>query len=246
MNIYLDVETVPAQSGPHSYENYLAEEKANFKAPSDFTKGQACADLGLTGDKAKYTSKADAIALWEAKFSKEKAPEVAEEKWRKTSFDGAAGELISIAWAVGDDDILSVSRQLGNSESVLLERFFDSLSDALGRKTPYFIGQFIAGFDLKFIFHRAVILGVRPPFELPFNGRHKSDYFCTQVAWAGYGGRMSQDNMCKALGIEGKPDDISGSQVWDFVNAGKVERVEEYNRDDVDKVRQLHKRLTFS
>jgi len=245
-NVYLDVETVPAQSGLHSYENYLKEEKENFKAPSDFTKGQACADLGLSGDKAKYTSKSDAISLWEAKFAEEKAPEVADEKWRKTSFDGSAGELISMAWAVGDEIILSVSRQLGGSEAQMLQDFFDRLSDTLGRKTPYFIGQYLAGFDLKFIFHRAVILGVKPPFELPFNGRHGSDFFCTQIAWAGYGGRMSQDNLCKALGIEGKPDDIDGSKVWDFVNAGKVERVEEYNRDDVNKVRQIYKRLTFT
>lgn len=245
-SVYIDVETVPAQSGPQSYENYLEAEKANFKAPSSLTKGQACKYLGLTGDDAKYTSKDDAIAKWEDKFAEEKAPEVAEEKWRKTSFDGAAGELISIAWAVEDEMILSVSRQIGDSEADMMQDFYDRLQDRLGRKTPYFIGQFLAGFDLKFIFHRAVILGVQPPFDLPFNGRHGSDFFCTQIAWAGYKGRMSQDNMCKALGIEGKPDDIDGSKVWDFVNAGKVERVEEYNRDDVNKVRQIHKRLTFT
>ena len=123
-NVYLDVETIPAQSGLHSYENYLAEDKANFKAPSGLTRGQACKDLGLTGDDAKYTSKDDAIAKWEARFEEEKAPKVAEEKWRKTSFDGAAGELISIAWAIGDEDILSVSRQLGASEAVMLESLY--------------------------------------------------------------------------------------------------------------------------
>ena len=246
MKLFFDIETIPAQSGEHCYDNYLKAELEDFKAPSGLTKTQACSDLGLTGNDAKFTSKEDAIAKWEAKFSQDKAPEVAEGKWRKTSFDGSAGEVISIAWAFDDDDILSVSRQLGESESQLLESFFSSVREKYQNKTPFFIGQYIAGFDLKFLFHRAVILGVRPGFDIPFDGRHDRDFYCTQMAWAGYGGRMSQDNLCKALGIEGKPGDIDGSKVWDFVNEGKVERVEEYNRDDVNKVRQIYNRLTFN
>lgn len=246
MNVYLDIETIPAQSGPYNYEHFLSEAKSNFKAPSSLTKGQACEDLGLTGNDAKYTSKDDAIKLWEAKFAEEKAPEVAEENWRKTSFDGACGEIISIGWAIGEGRIESVHRGLGESEAELLEGFFKHLDQKLNGRPPFFIGQFLAGFDLKFIFHRAVILGVEPPFNLPFNGRHGSDFYCTQIAWAGFKGRMSQDNLCKALGIQGKPDDIDGSQVWNFVKAGNVQRVAEYNEDDVCKVRQIHKRLTFS
>lgn len=246
MNVYLDIETIPAQSGPYNYDYFLREAKSNFKAPSGLTKGQACEGLGLTGNDAKYTSKDDAIKLWEEKFAEEKAPEVAEENWRKTSFDGACGEIISIAWAVGGSEVRSIHRHLGDSESQLLSSFFDYLSSDLNGRPPFFIGQFLAGFDLKFIFHRAVILGVEPPFNLPFNGRHGSDFYCTQIAWAGFNGRMSQDNLCKALGIQGKPDDIDGSQVWDFVKAGNVQRVAEYNEDDVCRVRQIHKRLTFN
>lgn len=245
MKVFFDIETVPAQSGPSSYENFLEDAKSNFKAPSTLTKTQACADLGLIGNDAKFTSKDDAILKWCEKFAEEKAPQVAEENWRKTSFDGAAGEVISIAWAFEDQDIRSVSRQLGQSEADILKEFFDSVREACGNKDPFWIGQYIAGFDLKFIYHRAIILGVNPNLSLPFDGRHNKDFYCTQIGWAGYGNRMSQDNLCKALGIEGKPDDINGSQVWDFVEAGKVERVEEYNRDDVDKVRQIYNRLTF-
>lgn len=243
MNVFLDIETIPAQGD--SFNEYLEAEKREFKAPSTLTKTQACADLGLTGNDAKFTSKDDAIRLWEQRFAEEKAPDVAEEKWRKTSFDGAAGEIITIAWAVEDGEIRCVGRDLGESEAGLIGSFFSTLKSELGRQQPYFIGQFIGGFDLKFIYHRAVILGVKPPFSLPFNGRHKSDFFCTQIAWAGYNNRMSQNNLCKALGIEGKPDDIDGSQVWDFVKAGNTDRVAEYNIDDVNKVRQIYNRLTF-
>lgn len=243
MNIFLDIETIPAQG--NSFAEFLEDAKTDFKAPSTLTKTQACADLGLAGNDAKYTSKDDAIKLWEAKFAEEKAPEVAEENWRKTSFDGAKGEVISIAWAEEDGEIQSISRGLDESESDMLESFFAAVRPVGNKRPPFFVGQFIAGFDLKFLFHRAVVLGVNPRFELPFNGRHGHSFYCTQEAWAGFKGRMSQDNLCKALGIEGKPNDIDGSKVWDFVKEGRIAEVEEYNRDDVYKNRLIYNRLTF-
>ena len=173
MNIFFDIETIPGQG---LYDGFLATELENFKAPSSLTKAQACADLGLTGNDAKFTSKDDAISQWETKFSEEKAPEVAEDKWRKTSFDGSKGEIISIAW--GDaENTFSISRELGGSEADLLTHFFDYVVELCSGRPPYFIGQYIGGFDLKFIFHRAVILGVRPPFKLPFDGRHGKDFY---------------------------------------------------------------------
>lgn len=241
MNVFLDIETIPGQG---CFDDFLQAELENFKAPSSLTKTQACADLGITGNDAKFTSKDDAIAKWEKEFSKEKAPQVAEEKWLKTSFDGAKGEICSIAWKVDGSKAKSASRKPFSEREILFHFFNDVKIDCNGRP-PFFIGQYIAGFDLKFIFHRAVILGIKPPFSLPFDGRHGKDYYCTQQAWAGFNGRMSQDNLCNALGIKGKPDDIDGSKVWDFYKAGKIERIEEYNRDDIEKVEQIYNRINF-
>jgi len=64
-------------------------------------------------------------------------------------------------------------------------------------------------------------------------------------AWAGYGNRISQDSLCAALGIEGKPDDIDGSKVWDFYKAGKIEQIAQYNANDVLTVRKIYNRLHF-
>jgi len=244
----LDIETIPDQR-KGAYEAFLKDAQENFKAPSAFTKTQACADLGLTGNDAKYTSKDDAISMWENRFAKEKAPEVAEENWRRTALDGSQGEIFSIAWAVENDDVIAVNREwfvdVLTNEGDMIANFFDKLAKRLAKRQPLFVGQFVGGFDLKFIFHRCVILGIKPPFDLPFWGRHSVNFYDTQIAWAGFGGRMSQDNLCKALGIEGKPGDIDGSKVWDFVKAGDVDRVVEYNIDDVVKNRQIYKRLNF-
>ena len=247
MIVNIDIETMPQQGG---YDAFLTEAKSNFKAPSTLTKTKACEDLGITGNDAKFTSKDDAIAKWEKAFAEKKAPEVADHEWRKTGLDGAKGEIFSIGIAVADQEPRCFSRALMDdgsfsSEAAMLQEFMAAVVASCNGRPPFFVGQFVAGFDLKFIFHRCVINRVRPLFELPFDGRHGQHFYDTQTAWAGFKGRMSQDNLCKALGIEGKPHDIDGSKVWDFLKAGKLEAVVEYNIDDVVKNREIYKRLNF-
>jgi predicted PolB exonuclease-like 3'-5' exonuclease len=222
MNVFIDIETIPQQ-------------------PEEATK----AEIAKTIEAPAAMKKAETIKAWhdgEGKYEGVKAKAI-DDAYRKTSFDGAKGEICSIAWKV-NDGVTSISRA-DYSEEEMLTVFFDTLHIDCNGRPPYFIGQYLGGFDLKFIFHRAIILGVKPPFKIPFDGRHKSDFYCTQAAWAGYGGRMSQDNLCAALGIKGKPDDIDGSKVWDFYKAGKIDRIEEYNRYDVETVETIYNRINF-
>ena len=223
MNVFIDIETTPQQ-------------------PEQAAKDE----IALTIEAPATMKKAETIADWhngEGKYAGVKEAAI-EDAYRKTSFDGAKGQICSIAWKVEGSDMDSLSDN-GITERQMIELFFLRLRDQCGGRPPFFIGQYIGGFDLKFIFHRAVILGIKPPFKIPFDGRHGKDFYCTQAAWAGFNGRMSQDNLCKALGIEGKPDDIDGSKVWDFYKAGKIDRIEEYNRDDVEKVEKIYNRINF-
>lgn len=221
MKVFLDIETIPQQ-------------------PEE----QAKAEIAKTIEAPAQMKKVDTIAEWhrgEGKYAGVKDAAI-EKAYRDTSFDGAKGEICSIAWDAGNA-LTSVTHNGG--ERAMLETFFQALAAQTGGRPPYFIGQFIAGFDLKFIFHRCIILGINPGFKIPFDGKHGKDYYCTQAAWAGFNGRMSQDNLCKALGIAGKPDDIDGSKVWDFVKAGNIARVEEYNRYDVETVKEIYNRINF-
>lgn len=224
MNVFIDIETIPAQ-------------------PESETRASIAETISAPGT----MKKPETIAAWhngEGQYAGVKDAEV-DNLYRKTSFDGSKGEIISIAWAISNGDVQSMHRELIESEADLLVRVFDCISSVADGRHPFFIGHYISGFDLKFLFHRAVINKVRPPFELPFYGRHDQHFYDTNTAWAGFRDRISQDNLCKALGIEGKPGDIDGSRVWDFVKAGNVVRVAEYNRDDVEKNREIYKRLTF-
>lgn len=244
MNVFMDIETIPSQKEGVK-EKFIKDSIENFKAPSALTKTKAATDLGMIAADAKFIGKDDMMIKWAKQFAPLRAEEAGIENWKKTSFDGAQGELFSIAWAVGDGDVVGFYREPGASEYLLLSKFFKGVTDEIGKLKPFFIGNYIGGFDLKFLFKRAVILGVKPPFALPHFGRHDQHFYDLQQAWEGFGGRASLDSMCRALCIPGKPDDIDGSKVWQFVEAGEYQKVMDYNKLDVEEARAVYNRLTF-
>ena len=109
-----------------------------------------------------------------------------------------------------------------------------------------------AEFDLRFLYHRAVILGVPVPAWFPVNQRPNvgGDVFAgprvfdTMTYWAGYNGRIGQDRLCAALGIE-RSDDIGGNEVYDRWLAGDGDAIWQHNKADVERLRRIHRRLTF-
>lgn len=225
MNTFIDVETIPQQPEAEA----MAEIAKTIQAPAQM-------------------SKPETIAAWhsgEGTYAGVKQALI-EETYRKTSFDGTKGEIISISFAVEDSPVIKIHRGMFAEEAEMLEAAKLEILASLGGKSPWFIGHNIGGFDLKFLFQRYVINRVNPQIDFKHWGRHGSQYYDTMQAWAGYGNRISQDNLCKALGIEGKPDDIDGSKVWDFYRAGKIEEIANYNADDVEKVRAIYKRMNFT
>lgn len=227
MNIYLDIETIPTQPELEA----KAEIAKTIKAPAAMKKAETIQDWhdGV----GKYAGVKDASI---------------EEAYRKTALDGAKGEVISVAFASCEHDLSVGARELDQSESMLLKDIFYSIEDMASnhgsRVQPFFVGHNIS-WDLKFLWHRAVILGIKPLFDLKFDGRHGQHFYDNMQAWAGYNQRISQDNLCKALGFEGKRDEVTGSNVWDFVKAGEVEKVAEYNKHDVQDVMNVYNKINF-
>lgn len=250
MNIFIDIETIPNQK-PGAKEAFIQDSINNFKAPSTLTKTQAAADLGLTDkNEIKFTSADDMKARWEKEMAPNLAESVGEENWRRTALDGAQGQIFSIAWAVENGPIQClhneyIDKYKETSDRILLTNFYLELNEALSGRPPFFIGQNVADFDLRFMFRRSVILGVKPPFKLPHAGRHGSDFYDLQQEWGGFKARISLDSMCKALGIEGKPDDIDGSKVWTYIESGDYEKVIEYNKYDVEQTRKVYNKFNF-
>jgi 3'-5' exonuclease len=220
--IYFDIETIPCQ-----LPGVLDEFKAAVTAPAQY-------------------KKADSIAEW----LKENRDSEGEAAWLKTSFDGGMGHVVCIGLAI--DDGPAVSYQVPpdaygnrNHEAELLMGFFSHLTDT-GRSV--LVGHNIIGFDLPFLWKRCMVLGVKPPLWFPRNPSKYSSEMVrdTMNLWdmeQRAGGSM--DRICRLLGIPGKGD-VSGADVWPMVEAGDIEGVAKYCREDVNRTRLMFRRMTFA
>ena len=244
MNIYLDIETIPG-AGPDVWDMFAADaeqEKRDVKAPANYK------------DEAKV---AEYVAVKHAEIDAG-----IEDKWRKTSFDGALGHVAVVSFAIDDQPPVTIYKdEYGTevSEGEILRELYSKLTEATSRQlaggtrsgsTAVIIGHNVLDFDLRFLFQRSVMLGIRPPSFIPFDAKPwDKTVFDTMTAWAGARNRVSQDKLCRAFGIDGKGSEIGekidGSMVWDFVKAGRIADVAKYCAGDVERVRSIHKRLTF-
>lgn len=251
MLITLDIETCPAQD-PAALSDIRESVSKNFKAPSTLTKEQAATELGMTDkDAIKFTSKDSMLALWTEKFKTEATEAAAQAEWRKTSFNGATGHICVIGAAFGDESPITIySKAWHKDEAVVLAEFFAMVDDRLAEHPnvrPVFVGHNLIAFDLRFIYQRAVVLGIKPSRHIPFSARPWGDSsaFDTMTAWAGVGNRVSLDKLATALGAGGKGD-MDGSMVWDAVNEGRIDEVAAYCKNDVAMTRNIYKRMTFA
>ncbi len=188
-------------------------------------------------------SKADTIAQW----TLEKKPELVKEAIAKTSLDGALGHACCISWAFDSDDVQSVTWPLDvDSEAVLIYTFKSIVEKVDGQAVPPVIcGHFIAGFDLRFLWQRAIILGIRMPNWFPFMPKSWDRSVFDTMSFAGDKGTISLENLCTALGIPGK-DGFDGSMVADAWARGEYERIASYCRGDVQRVREVHRKMRIA
>lgn len=179
--------------------------------------------------------KAETIAEWE-KNDKQGA---IDDAVAKTGLDGAFGQIVCIGVAFNDGEIYSFH---GNSESDILVAFFESLDFV----SPKFIGHNLTAFDLRFIYHRAVVNGIKPPASFPINPKSWDNcLYDTMTQWAGHGGKISLDKLCTILGIEGKSSEFTWQDVLPAYLKGDFNSISDYCKRDVEMVRQVYKRLNF-
>lgn len=199
----------------------------------------------------KTMSKPETIAKWEA----EERPSMIEEAVKKTAFDGTYGRIVCVGWAYDDQEPVSMC---GADERDLLSSFFTDV--ALNTKPAYtgdksgpgviVCGHNVAGFDLRFLWQRAVINGLKPPYALHTAMKAKpwdKTIADTMLMWSPeYGKKISLDALCRALKVESPKGDMDGSKVWDAFKAGQFDRISDYCRGDVAAVRECYRRMTFS
>jgi 3'-5' exonuclease len=232
MNIYFDIETIPAQdlAAIELIKADIEKQKLSVKAPGNY-KDQEKIDAYIKAEVEKLDAEFDAT-------------------YRKTSFDGGLGEICCIGYAIDDNAPVSI---YGASESLILLQFYQEIMaqyNPSSQTRPKFIGHNIVNFDLRFLFQRSVMNNVKPPMMIPFSAKPWDEsIFDTMTAWAGHGNRVRLDKLCKIFNIPQKGseigEEIDGSMVWDFYQAGRIQDIAKYCAGDVERTRQAYKRMTF-
>lgn len=202
-------------------------------------------DIADTIEPPKTIKKAESIAKWH----EEKGQQAIEDKWLKTSFNGAVGEIICIAWAFDDDPVQVIGRELVETESDMLTGFMnnldmDSTSERGIKKDITWCGHYITGFDLRFLWQRMIVNNVKMLIEIPYNAKPWDNrVFDTCHEWKGdNSGYGSLDMAAKILGIE-QTKTMSGADVWPEIQAGNYEKVFDYCKSDVEICRQVYNRI---
>lgn len=207
------------------------------------------ADLAAAILPPKTMSKPETIARWEA----EEKPALVDDAVKKTAFDGSVGRIVCIGWAVDDSNPVSAQDA---PEAEIIAVFFAAVRNAIqihyrGGKTehaPVFVGHNVSGFDLRFLWQRAVVHAIKPPSGIPFHAKPWDKTIGdTMVMWhPERDRRISLDKLCRTLGIVSPKSDLDGSKVWEYVKAGRIEEVAKYCRGDVAAVRECYRRMMFS
>ncbi|EKE18583.1 MAG: hypothetical protein ACD_9C00291G0014 [uncultured bacterium] len=185
-----------------------------------------------------------------------KNPEFEQEKFdefvQKTNFDGAFGRILCIGYAVDDDAPQNFCNV--DNEKETLQQFWhlvDAISSA-PRNPQYpdygvlFVGHNVMDFDLKFIYQRSIVLGVKPTMDISFVRYRNYPIFDTMKEWVKWSNTtIGLEHLAIALDIPSPKDGIDGSQVAEFFRNGKTNEILEYCKRDVETTRAVYRKMVF-
>lgn len=111
------------------------------------------------------------------------------------------------------------------------------------------VGHNVFDFDLKFIYKRSIVHGVRPPVELSFARYRSRPIFDTMYEWErwSYGSRIKLDRLARVLSLQSsKTGGIDGSCIFDLFERGEHQAIRDYCLRDVELTRAIYRRMIFA
>jgi len=213
--IYLDIETIPAQT-----DDARSRIASTVKPPAQMKKPET-------------------IKAWE---QNDKAAAV-EEAIAKTSFNGAYGHICCIGWAFDDEPARSIIWPRDVDSEAAAIHTFKTIVEGKTNFPPVIVGHNVAEFDIRFLWQRAMVLGIRMPAWFPRSPKPwDREVFDTMTAFAGVRNTVSMDTLCAAFGIPCK-EDMDGSKVAGAWANGEYDRIAAYCRADVERTRSIHRKM---
>ena len=160
------------------------------------------------------------------------------ELWNKTALNSLKGQIICIGYAIDD---MPAQIIMGTEQEIITE--FEKI--VMENVWMDWIGHNIMGFDLPFIYHRAIKFGNKSLRNVVPKERFPKNVFDTMLMFSGtdFQQRHSLKNICNFLGIENSKGEIDGSKVGELWANGEKEKVADYCKSDVEILRQVYLKI---
>jgi len=160
---------------------------------------------------------------------------------KKLSLSAATAKIICLCYAI-EPSVSGTVEVLKGEETDIIKNFWKIVPDC-----NLFVGHNILDFDLRFIYQRSVIHQIKPSRDIPFTRFRNAPIYDTMHEWSKWGREhASLDSLSKALGIPSPKENLDGSKVYPYYRAGKLPEIIDYCKRDVESVRAVYKRLTFT
>lgn len=183
--------------------------------------------------------KSDSIKTW----MDENYDAALKEAVAKTALDGAYGRVACISWR--HDNVGCIGTEAGESEEDAIRDFYDWL---ILHGDDTFCGHNIANFDLPFLLHRSMILGIKPPSSIMKAMLAKPWDDCikdTMIMWTGSPNKyMKLDTLLWLFGIDHEHPEFDGSMVAETWETDP-QKVIDYCAGDVRATYELYQKMTF-
>ena len=187
-------------------------------------------------------SKPETIAAW----YKDKAIDIAAEKYRARALDSMQGKILCIGWAVDDSPGHCFWPLDGTSELSVLRAFDAKITDIKREfnEPITFIGWNIVAFDIPFIWRKAIkygLTGLRNAFN---RDRYKGNHLDLMLAWgADWKDFRKLDDVAQFLGLPGKLGGLTGATIYDAYLEGRMDEITAYCSNDVETVRAIYRKI---
>lgn len=174
----------------------------------------------------------------------------------KTALNGDYGRILCIGYCDDASD-KSASGVLGwndstnnfrDDERATLIEFWELLR-GFNTRIDCIVGHNIFDFDLKFIYKRSIILGVKPSVDFSFARYRSQPVFDTMHEWEkwSYGTRVKLDYLARVLSLPSSKDSgIDGSCIASFYALGRHKEIHDYCLRDVVVTRAIYRKMVFA